>query len=675
MINLPSTDKAWSQPNNSDLFGNIYITKNISFDNEGYLTLSHSPRAIIDESTTNWDNTALIIYNADSQSYVFQTWDEPFTQSAVSNGFLATLPTEDVSANNPSGSSKADGGWFDGKLIVTEASDVKYYDSSTNAWVDTNISLTNTSNTSQHPVELMLNRAAVAIANVNTVLLYTAFSATPTLGVTLTLPVDFEVSSMAYYNDNLYIGTRHKYGGDASLFVWNGQGTGNNGAFPVNAVFIFDVVVFQDSIYILTSSGALLRFNGSGFTQDAAFPVFYSDRVLTDDSNVSIYHNCMKANSDVLYISFSDDENASRYMTNQPSGVWCYDPKVGLYHKFSFSNSVTYKLSDPAINTGTDQITVATTLATGTEVWYQAATANTSLATDTKYFVIYVSATAIKLATTKANALAGTAINFSADDGVGEVWTFFPNIDFGQIRCGRPMAVQTIDYSQDNPEYGADVFWSGEAENRDRSQTTYAYLGTVSDGVEARGYFITPKIHSSEITDRFNNIVLKWMPLQSELDKIIIKYRTVDDNKDIVNLEPNTPYIITWTSTTTFTSTGTHWGNAVAGDEINVLSGAAGGLLAHLTTAPTFNAGTYTMTIDESFADYLSGDKSIAVFRNWKKWRTITNIDTDGFISQELGVVGKFLQLKTELRGIGVKIEELKVDNKYHLRASRSNNN
>jgi len=42
MINLPSQEKKWKQSNSSDLFGNIYATKGINFDNEGYLKLSNA---------------------------------------------------------------------------------------------------------------------------------------------------------------------------------------------------------------------------------------------------------------------------------------------------------------------------------------------------------------------------------------------------------------------------------------------------------------------------------------------------------------------------------------------------------------------------------------------------------------------------------------------------------
>jgi hypothetical protein len=186
--------------------------------------------------------------------------------------------------------------------------------------------------------------------------------------------------------------------------------------------------------------------------------------------------------------------------------------------------------------------------------------------------------------------------------------------------------------------------------------------------VSARGYYISPKIVSTEITDDFDLVTLKFSPFYDDTCKIIVKYRTVDDMVQYINLSD---WEMTWTSNTTFTSTETGWADAVVGNEVNVLKGAAGGLLAHIT-AISENAGTYTVTIDESYADYVSGDIGYAVFRNWIKWKTIEYGDSNaeqGYLAEHIGASGKFLQLKIELRGVSTRIEELLVDNVFRLPA------
>lgn len=70
-----------------------------------------------------------------------------------------------------------------------------------------------------------------------------------------------------------------------------------------------------------------------------------------------------------------------------------------------------------AVDTGSDQITIASndTLKTGTAVVMTTTGALPGgLSTSTTYYVIYVSSTAIKLATSRANAVAGTAIDLTS---------------------------------------------------------------------------------------------------------------------------------------------------------------------------------------------------------------------------------------------------------------------
>jgi hypothetical protein len=135
-----------------------------------------------------------------------------------------------------------------------------------------------------------------------------------------------------------------------------------------------------------------------------------------------------------------------------------------------------------------------------------------------------------------------------------------------------------------------------------------------------------------------------------------------------INVNSTGYWRATWTSTTTFTTTQADMASAVVGDEIEILRGAAGGLLAHITEIVN-NSGTYTVTIDETFDQYITGDVSTFVFRNWTKFAVIDPTNTLGYLNEKLDAKGKFIQFKVELRGLGVQIEEMKVDNKYLLPA------
>ena len=50
MFKIPSDTKEYQQNNSSDRQGNVHITKNINFDNDGYISLSDRTRSIGDSS-------------------------------------------------------------------------------------------------------------------------------------------------------------------------------------------------------------------------------------------------------------------------------------------------------------------------------------------------------------------------------------------------------------------------------------------------------------------------------------------------------------------------------------------------------------------------------------------------------------------------------------------------
>ncbi len=670
MINIPTTNKQWKQANQSDLLGNVYITKNITFDTEGYLRLSYSPRSAINEVTdTDFNNPAVILYS-ENYGYFVETWEEAFQ---VDTSILATTPTQIVTAGVPSGDIQSDAVWFGGLMPVSQDTDVDYYTPS-GGWTDTDITLTNTAQ-SQHQMVNFLSLSALAIADVNTVKLYASpLTATPTLITTLTISLNFHITAMCYFNQNLYIATQDRYGGHAFMYVWNGLGTAAQQVYEVDSNMIFSICAYKNSVALLTGAGSILQFNGGGFDLLAGFPSYYTDQSISDTTNIDMYKNVMKANGDLLYILFNNSNNNQNRLLSQPDGIWCYDETVGLYHRYSLSNAIVsiQTIATANVNTTTEQITVSSpAVVTGTETFYstESGTAIGGLTDKTKYYVIKIDATHIQLASTLANAVAGVPINLTGTGNSAQKFTFFPNIDFGQYFTERMFALTVIERPVDNRIYGTDVLWGAEIIRRDNAGD-YANLGTVSDGVEARGYFVTPKIFSSNVTDTQNRVTLKFSKFTSELNKIIIKYRTYDDMRQYIN---TADWDMTWTSTTTFTSTETGWIDAVVGNEVEILEGAGGGLLAHITNI-SINAGTYTITLDDSYDNYTSGDIGKAIFRNWIKWKTIVYGDSNAnqyFLSDQLGVDGKFVEFKIELRGVQTRIEELLVDNVSRLPAKK----
>lgn len=666
MINLPDPQsRAWKQPNVSDLFGTMFVTKNLNFDSQGYLSLSFSPRCVISKKSNGaFEPVAAVTHNPD-YFYYTATWNDAWT---VGDAPLGAPPTAISGGGAPDTDQYTGVAYFGGLMVVTAATDVDYYDSASNTWTDTDIVLTTGS---QHPPVHFLSLNALAIVDTNTIKLYAyPLSASPNLITTLVIPSDFQITQAFYENQNLYIMTRNIIGGKAAMYVWNGQGTAAQQVYQVNSLIIFAGCAHKDAIFALAGNGALLKFNGGGFDVAAGFPIYYTEMALANYTTFSMYKNIMESNDQVLFINFNNFQNQENTITCQPDGIWCYDDNVGLYHRYANTLSVPVWDTIPTadVNTGNDQITVGAAPLTGTEVIYQAnGSPITNLIDGTKYFVIKIDATHIRLAYTYALAIGGSFIGLGGAGNDAQVLIFFANYDYGQYYSGKSTDATAIQIPNANRQLGTDLLWGSDVYAGDAfNLTSYGALMTASSGLESRGYFITPKMIPGEVTDNFNLITLKFLPFISDLDKIILKYRTSDDMRDIIDKSGGN-WTVNWASANTFTvnAPSREWALAQVGDEVEFLQGAAAGLIAHITA----KVGSL-ITIDESYPLYTAGNVSKAIFRNWRKWKTVAYGDSNAnqhFLSSHLGKRGEFLQLKVELRGVSIKITDLIVDNVSRL--------
>lgn len=139
----------------------------------------------------------------------------------------------------------------------------------------------------------------------------------------------------------------------------------------------------------------------------------------------------------------------------------------------------------------------------------------------------------------------------------------------------------------------------------------------ISDPTQRSAYIVTVKLESSQVTEMWQTLFLKYKKFLTSTDKIIAKYR-IDDPAPI-------EATITWTSTTTFTTTtdvSSYWTSGTGG-EVEVLQGKGSGLCSHITSIVN-NAGTYTVTVDETYTGATSGT-AIARFQNWTKVGSINN--------------------------------------------------
>lgn len=148
-------------------------------------------------------------------------------------------------------------------------------------------------------------------------------------------------------------------------------------------------------------------------------------------------------------------------------------------------------------------------------------------------------------------------------------------------------------------------------------------------------YFTTPEIHSTEVTDTYEKIYLKYKKLYSSSDKYVVKYRTDVELPDQMK--------VTWSSTTQFTSTDGTFANYVVGDEVTVLFGSGAGMISHIT-AISEAAGTYTVTLDETH-DVTATDTAQVRLEKWVKLPEITQ-DNLKYAERRIGKKDTLIKLK-----------------------------
>jgi len=654
----PRESKRWQQTNSGDVFGSLFSTRNIDFDQEGYLKLAKRPTAIVYDISNFSSVTSVTTSALNGSVYYIMTSGRPHTLSlnlSLTDIYAVTIGT---------GSLNFDVTPWQGVLYSSQNTAFSFYNGA--GWTGSLGSLTTGK---YHPLCVFESANQLAVGNGNEVKLY---NSSHVLVETLTIPADFEVRWIRYNAGNLYIGTKNLSGNNAIMFVWNGIGTSAQGAYPIDGTFIFSGCNYDSSIAIFTSRGQLMKFNGGGFSELANLPVYYTNYSWYGNSPTAgkIINRGMVSDGSIIYINIDGSlaDNSIR-LSNQPSGLWLFDPKVGLYHRAGYATTKTESRSiddTTGINTTTNVITVSSyTAQTGTKVLYTASTSGEAggLSPTEFYYIIRVSSTELKLALTYDDAISGTAVDLTSQ-GTTQVLYFHNDDDFGQVAGINAGAIcLTSDYdTNESATYrsmnGSRILYGAVISN-DTLSGTVNTLQTLTEG-ENRGNFVTQKIQASQIKDVWKKIYSKLNNLFEGNDKAIVKYRVVDKRKFPVYTFP-LEKCITWIDTTSFT-TKSDLTDVVVGDEVEIISGSGAGYTAHIASIQR-GATEWIVMLDEAVT-VTASDKSYVFIQNWKKIG-LANSDTSDFILETLcGAKSKWIQVKVELRGVSQPtIEEMQIIN------------
>lgn len=696
MIKIPFTqEKRWQQTNTSDLFGTLFMSRNMNYDKQGYATLAKRSRALYSSSLAeNFGRVGVIAYYDSTSEYFIFTNDRPYKLSFASDA--VTITDENATTNMPSMDllCRNDLINWQSYLYATSTTSLRRYNSGGWSLGLTGSGFTGVTDAGQ--LAVFKNFNYLCVAQGNTVLL---LDTSHNLVRTLTLQSEFKVTSMDWNNNLLFIGTRNINNDDAMLFVWDGTTTAANGGYSVGTHRINSVRAYQSSCALVTSKGKLLYFTGNGFKELAGLPIsFTSEQWDVSGSTVQgrVISRGMAVDGDKIYIHVSPSiflntnaSNSPQLFDWFPGGIWCYDPAVGLYQKYSNSSSLRTQTGDIAttsVDTATDIITTTSVPITGTPVIYDngAGASIGGLTHREKYYVIYVSNTTLKLATTWQNAMDGVAIDLTSTGNDAQFLVYLPNRDFGgnskelsSSIVGSASAILLLKPQSSVIPHKSDAFDMLFGARIGGTVINGEYvLDAITTKQENRGFIVTQKLQAFSIKDTWQNIGIKFNGVKTVEDKIVVKYRVAERNDLMNTVDKDNSQTATWVNNQKFTTTG-DLSLAKVGDEVYFHAGAGAGYLAHIT-AISESGGTYTVDIDEIIQNVTDDNTATFTISNWIKLGIITTDDLDYFTddnnNRQSSIGGlkefninknsKWLQLKIEFRGEDVAIEEIYVNNK-----------
>lgn len=697
---VPQENKKFQKSNDSDLKGNIRRAKNVEFDAYGYVRLEDRMRSVTNSVLLTDLNAAAggtgladIVFDS-GLNEILLLGTELVYKSAYT---VPTVFTQDSTTGNPtldSGGSN-DGAEFDDDIYVAHGGTLTKKAGSTWSVVS--------SVGNPDIVEEFVNLKQLACGGDNEVELIDTSDVVQT---TLVLPDEFSVTDLAYNNHRMAVATRNTNdSGKAILFVWDGLTSSANAGYEVNAHTIYAVIPYKDGFACVTSEGRLL-YNAGGWQELDNFPVYYK-RVMWDDNQTAtvlsrkVAPNAMDTDGEKIYIGInpqfavSGNRNSSRFDADMPGGVWCYDPAVGLYPRWTVDGSLalrTNAITTANVNTTTNVITVAgvTVPISGTPVFYYngiSSLADSSSATPlkagTRYYAIYQSGTTLKLATTYANAIAGTAIDLTGTGNNDQFLVFNPEDQLGGIR-GTVSTVKLLPYIfSDNvasSQLGR-LMIGGLAYGDDMTGATY--IATVNTGQTNHGYVTYSKLESQDVEDDFQFAYVKFRSLLNAEDRITVWARNRDNPMfDYETANEALDYTRVWTDGNTFTTTSPFMatvkaqydaGNSVM---IEITAGKGAGFVAKVESI-TENAGTYTVNIDRTIPDVTNGDVFRCVWENWTKLDELT-VDSptndSGFFEVAIGHNGTWEEVRVDLEGWNVEISEMQVCSQTVKSTSQYNN-
>jgi len=640
-MKIPS-NKQWTQDNSSDVLGVLGDSTNVTLDTAGKATLAKKAASLVDSRLDADFGTVLNATYYDNQ-YIILTNDEMFELSV---GF--GLGINQIS-NAPNVSSRSDQVVFNENLVVATSSTINTYDGS--SW-DEEVSGLNSD--VPHPLDVF--GTSLIAGNGNTVIRY---STGYVVQQPLILPTSFEVTSIRAVGNYIYIATRNLVGGNAKIFIWNGDSALFDYEIEVGASWVFSLTPYQSTVAAITSAGQIGMVSGTSFVELAALPVYHDPHARWEESSSilgKVYNRGMCTVGNTIYINIEGDVDTGN-LPDMRGGLWVFDPSVGLYHRATSTSDRV--LIDTALTLSGDTLTTNNPhkLRTGDAVSFATFGGLTGVNLEQTYYAKVEGASTLKLAPSRKAIQEERYVKLGGTPNQSTRFVYVENADNGgtyNSRGGFVVPFTSLEDTFKNTQ--TEVLWSAQVETPDG--TDIETIQTFADSYNV-GSVETQRIYT-------NNIDQSWKELYTFLDGL-----TTDEEEIVLKLqttyaEASIELDGVWADATTLASNNTeqyeNWRDIEEGQEIKFVSGTAQGRTAHVTDIE-ISASTVRLTLDEPLG--VSGQTSVVMFTTFQKIGAYnrTNKEKEKIRSILYSVTSPWIVIKVEMRGFTPSLNMLELSN------------
>lgn len=341
MIVLNGQPTPLKQPNSGDKDGTLFATYNIDLKtNKGRIRIGEGVRqALTNSDDVDFDGYAAAIVNyGGATGDLFAVSDKVFTTNAETP--TADWAEASTSGDEPdSGNTVMDGVVFDSLLLVSLPTEITAWNGST--WSDNWASLSLSSG-HRHLMRVGADGNLYIVDNGNKLVKVTPAGSVTTSGAGV---LDFSATPHIFQcietsSSRFWIGTKNA-GGEAVIIEWDmgAQTTSANRIHKIGAEAVWCIAIWNDTPIAILSNGKVKYHNGASFVDLPGVQLPIGDKILQDEF---VHPNGWAIIDDLPHflIKGSPELDESQYLEttsnswNFPSGVWCLDPEIGLYHRF-----------------------------------------------------------------------------------------------------------------------------------------------------------------------------------------------------------------------------------------------------------------------------------------------------------------------------------------------------